>query len=328
MDPRGNAQARLEAVEPGRFEARVLVPSPPAVTDPPWFADDPVDRGGAGDGDGRVVVSPVPNADRTWDDLARSDAALAEWCADRWLGAWRPLAPVTDLDALAVTRRSWHTVAEHVLAPFRFRACSKIGLRYTPGGVGIPFVRADDVAVQLRLDGFGLVVDRGSETRAPWTTLRAAANAAGVAVGARTGVYEPTTAGEPDQALPVNADAAACLADWFGFGASVLEEVRAAARDGSMTRPQLWPEHFDLSVDLGDEAARQRATFGASPGDDRHPLPYLYVTHWGPVADDPYWNDTAFSGASLGYDRLVGLGDPRRVALEFLAGGRARLAGG
>jgi hypothetical protein len=326
MDPRREAQARLEALEPGRFEARVLVPSPPAVTDPPWFADDPVDPGGAGDG--LTMVSPVPNRDRTWDDLARSDAALAAWCADRWLGAWRPLAPVTDVDALAVTRRSWHTVAEHVLAPFRFRACSKIGLRYTPGGVGIPFVRADGVEVQLRLEGSGLVVDRGSETRVPWTTLRAAADAAGVAVGARTGVYEPTTAGDPDQRLLVDADAAARLADWFGFGASVLEEVRAAASDGSLTRLQLWPEHFDLSVDLGDETAGRRGTFGASPGDDRHPLPYLYVTHWGPVADDPYWNDTVFSGASLGYDRLVGLTDPRQAAREFLARGRARLAGG
>jgi hypothetical protein len=326
MDPRGQAQDQLEALEPGRFEARVLVPSPPAVADPPWFADDPVDPGGAGDG--RTVVSPVSNVERTWDDLAGSDAALAVWCADRWLGAWRPLAPVTDVDAFVVTRRSWHTVAEHVLAPFRFRACSKIGLRYTPEGVGIPFVRADGVDVQLRLEGSGLVVDRGSRTRVPWTTLRAAADGAGVAVGARTGVYEPTTAGDPDQRLSVDADAAARLADWFGFGTSVLEEVRAAAPDGSLTRPQLWPEHFDLSIDLGDEAAAHRGTFGASPGDDRHPLPYLYVTHWVPVADDPYWNDTGFGGASLGYDRLVGLQDPRRVALEFLAQGRARLAGG
>jgi hypothetical protein len=325
MDSRGEAQARLDAVEPGRFEARVLVPSAPAVTDPPWFADDPVDPGG---GDGRAVVSPVSNADRTWDEVARRDAALAAWCADRWLGAWRPLAPVTDRDAFAVTRRSWHTVAEHVLAPFRFRACSKIGLRHTPSGVGIPFVRVEGVDVQLRLEASGVVVEAGSPTRVPWTTLGAVADAVGVAGGARTGVYEPTTPGDPDQRLPVDADAAARLADWFGFGASVLEEVRAGAPDGASTRPQLWPEHLDLAVDLGDEAAGQRGTFGASPGDDGHPLPYLYVTHWAAVADDPYWNDAGFSGASLGYDRLVGVDDPRRVALEFLAEGRARLAAG
>jgi hypothetical protein len=103
--------------------------------------------------------------------------------------------------------------------------------------------------------------------------------------------------------------------------------VRAAAPDRGATRLQLWPEHFDLSVDLGDEAAGQRGTFGASPGDEQHPLPYLYVTHWAAVANDPYWNDTGFGGASLGYDRLVDVEDPRGAALEFLAAGRARLAG-
>jgi len=87
VDARAEAQARLELVEPGRFEARVLAPSPPAVTEPPWFADDPVDPTGAAPG--RVVVSPVASAGRTWDDVARGDASLAGWCADRWLGAWR-----------------------------------------------------------------------------------------------------------------------------------------------------------------------------------------------------------------------------------------------
>jgi hypothetical protein len=325
MDARGEAQARLEAIEPVRFEARVLVPSPPAATEPPWFADDPVDPGGGGRG--RTVVSPVANADRTWDDLARGDPALAAWCADRWLGAWRRLMPVLDTDALGVTRRAWHTVAEHVLAPFRFRACAKIGLRSTPGGVGIPFVRVDGADVQLRLDRSGLVVDRGSETRTGLTTLRAVADAAGVSLGARTGVYEPTTPGEPDAPLSVDAAGVACLADWFGFAASVLEGVRAAAPDRGSTRLQLWPEHFDVSVDLGDESAGQRGTFGASPGDEQHPLPYLYVTHWGAVVDDPFWNDVGFGGASLGYDRLVNAEDQRGAALEFLNTGRARLAG-
>src|SRR6202030_2087528 len=154
-------------------------------------ADDPVDPRGAAAG--RVVVSPVRNADRTWDDLTRGEPGFASWCADRWLGAWQPLVPITDRDGFVTTRSAWHTVAEHVLAPFRFDACSKIGLRSTPGGVGIPFVSADGADVQLRLDASGLVVDRGPETRTALTTLRAAADAAGVAVGARTGVYEPTT---------------------------------------------------------------------------------------------------------------------------------------
>jgi hypothetical protein len=125
----------------------------------------------------------------------------------------------------------------------------------------------------------------------------------------------------------VDGDAAARLADWFGLGASVLEELRCGAPDAGATRLQLWPEHFDLSVDLGDEAAGRRGTFGASPGDAAHPLPYLYVTHWADVPDDPYWNDAAFAGASLGYEQLLSSAEPRRDALAWLATGRARLAG-
>lgn len=325
MDSRAEAQTRLELVEPGGFEARVLVPSPPAVTTPPWFADDPVDPSGASPG--RAVVSPVSNGDRTWDELARDDASLAAWCADRWLGAWRPLAPVADVAAWLVTRRSWHTIAEHVLAPFRYQACSKIGMRTTSGGVGIPFVGGDGGDVQVRLDGLDLVVDRGDETRVAVTTLRAAADAVGIEVGASTGVYEPATAGDLDEPLLVDAHSAACLADWFGFAASVLEELRCGAPDAASTRVQLWPEHFDLSLDLGDEAAGQRGTFGASPGDDAHPLPYFYVTHWAEVPDGPYWNDTAFAGASLGYEQLLTFDEPRRDALSWLGVGRARLAG-
>lgn len=325
MNAREEAQARLEALAPGRYEARVLVPSPPAVTDPPWFADDPVDPGGAASG--RAVVSPVANADETWDHLAGRDAALAAWCADRRLGAWRRLSAVDDVDAFVATRESWHTVAEHVLAPFRFEACEKIGLRATPGGVGIPFVRTDGAEMQLRVEGSTLVVDRGGETREALTTMRDAARVAGVAVGARTEVYEPTTPCEPDDRLVLDADAADRLADWFGFGASVLEETRGTAPDGGTTRVQLWPEHFDLSVDLGDDAAGQRGTFGASPGDGAHPLPYLYVTHWAPVPDDPYWSESHFDGARLGYDELAAADDPRRVALSFLAEGRAQLVG-
>ena len=39
-----SVDARKEAFDRvgGRFDARVLEPSPPAVTVPPWFADDPV----------------------------------------------------------------------------------------------------------------------------------------------------------------------------------------------------------------------------------------------------------------------------------------------
>lgn len=84
LDPRAEAAARL-----GGREVRVLEPSPPTVREGPWFADDPVARESAAD-----VVSPVSSGDVLWDDLAREDPALAEFCAERWLGAWRRLEPL------------------------------------------------------------------------------------------------------------------------------------------------------------------------------------------------------------------------------------------
>src|SRR3954449_7793727 len=86
-DPRTEAFERLG----GRYEVRVLEPSPPAVAEGPWFADDPAARGEVPAG--RTLVSPVSSGDRTWDEVARDDGDLAAWCADRWLGAWRRLPP-------------------------------------------------------------------------------------------------------------------------------------------------------------------------------------------------------------------------------------------
>jgi len=320
--PRQEAQARLDALEPGVFEARVLEPSPPPVTEGPWLADDPV---APAPRSARTLVSPVPNADVTWDELARGTPTLQPWCAARWLGAWTRLQPVSDPDAFTATRGAWHRLAEHVLAPARYRVSGKIGLRYTRHGFGTPYLDGPDV--QLRVEDTALVVVGDEARRVPADTLRVAAAAVGLDPQADTGVYEPATAAEPDAPLPIDADAAARLGDWFGFAASVLEELRAAAPDRDTTRVQLWPEHFDLSVDLGDDDARRRGTFGASPGDAAHPLPYLYVTHWASVPDDAFWNDAAFAGASLAYRDLLAAADQRDAGLAFLRRGQAVLAG-
>src|SRR4051794_3602051 len=87
-DPRQEAFDRLG----GRYEVRVLEPSPPAVDEAPWFADDPTARGDVPKG--RRLVSPVGTGDVLWNDLAGDDHELAAWCAERWLGAYRRLEPV------------------------------------------------------------------------------------------------------------------------------------------------------------------------------------------------------------------------------------------
>jgi hypothetical protein len=322
------AQARLDALAAGRYRARVLEPSPPAVHDQPWVADDPVVTTLEDVPAGRTVVSPLSTGEETWDRLARENVELARWCAARWLGAWAPLASIDDVETLHATRRSWQALAEHVLAPARYQASAKIGLRRTRQGFGTPFfVGSDGADVQLRVEGTDVVVDRGdAERRLTISTLGDVARTVGVNLADPPAVYEPTTTVEADERLVVDADAAARLGDWFAFAASVLEELRAAAPDGPATRVQLWPEHFDCSIDLGDDSAGQRGTFGASPGDDGHPLPYLYVTHWADRPADPYWNDPGFGGASLGYEPLTAAADGRETALGFFREGRERLA--
>ena len=89
------------------------------------------------------------------------------------------------------------------------------------------------------------------------------------------------------------------LGDFYGFACSVLEQLRADESQADSTLVLLWPEHFDIAMELGDEAAGQRADFGGSPGDENHDEPYLYV---GPsnadLASGEPWNATGFKGAA------------------------------
>jgi hypothetical protein len=309
--------ARREALERigERYDPRVLEPSPPADQTEPWFADDPVARGEVTPG--RIVVSPVGTGDVRWEELAGSDPQLGAWCADRWLGPYRRLGQVPR--ALVPTRLALHRLAERVISPARRQANGKIGLRYTHGGFGTPFFGSD---MQVRVAGTKLIVqDSGVERTAPITTLDAAADHVGrqaLPAGVELG-------SEP---LEVDPEAAAFLGDWYGFAASVLEELRAeasAAEDA--TRVQLWPEHFDLAMVLGDVSAGARASYGLSPGDEQHPEPYVYV---GPLVEpEPgeLWQATGFTGAELAYADLAAAADQRPAALEFLRTRAAALAG-
>ena len=278
-NPRGEAEDKLG----GDFEARVLEPSPPAVTEPP-FADDPVEPGEVPEG--RKLVSPVHNrGDLTWDEIAAEEPALAPWCAERWLGAWKSLEPLPS--TFTETRDALHKVAEAVVAPARLPS-SEIALRYTRGGFGTPFFEQDGVDCQVRVERGDLVRQRGSEeTREP---------------------------------LPPEVDPASttALGDFYGLACSVLEQLRADEADGDPSLVQLWPEHFDIAIELGSESAGHRANFGASPGDDQHDEPYLYVGPWSSEVKGELWNAKGFTGAELTYSELIAAPDQRRAALDFM----------
>jgi hypothetical protein len=288
----------------------VLEPSPPTVREGPWFADDPI---APGDGPfARPLVSPVSGGDILWDELARErardDADLAAWCADRWLGAWRRLG---ELPAqLVATRQALHKVAEHVVSPTRRRANGKIGLRYTYGGFGTPFFGAD---VQIRVVADVLVVQLGERIQhGRLTTLEDAAEF----IGFDLTRYDLAGADRP---LQIDFEASRFLGDWFGLATSVLQQLRTETPLGLLSsQVQLWPEHFDVAVELGSERERRRATYGFSPGDDTHEEPYIYVAPWEGVPNDELWNATGFRGAELGYRELLQAHDQRAMALAFL----------
>jgi hypothetical protein len=308
--------ARQEAFDRlhGRYEVRVLEPSPPAIKTGPWFADDPAARGTPPTG--RELVSPVSKGDLQWNDLLLEHEGLAEWCSDRWLGAYRTLLPAPP--KLVETRNELHRLAEHVISPARAAVNSKIGLRWTHDGFGTPYFGED---VQVRVEGEQLILDSSAGlVREPIESLANAAALVGVALG-----EDAETSVDPrNQPLAVDHAAAACIYDWFGFVTNVLEQLRAeAGPELESSRVQIWPEHFDASVEFGSEAAGERAGFGGSPGDAEHPEPYLYVVPWDPsLADGEAWNSEAFNGAELGYSQLLETETQRELALEFF---RSRL---
>lgn len=306
-NPREEAADRL----PAGHEPRVLEPSPPAVHDEPWFADDPPARGEVPPD--RKVVSPVTTGDVLWAELAAGDEGLAAWCAERWLGPYKRLEPLPA--ALETTREGLHRVAERVISPVRQRANGKIGLRWTLGGFGTPFFGAD---AQIRVDGAELVIDAGAgERRHPVTTISATAAAIGFDL---RGAHEAAL----DAPLEIDAAASRFIGEWLGFVTSVLEQLRAEApEEWEPSRVQLWPEHFDLAVELGNEEAERRATLGGSAGDEGHPEPYLYVAPWTARPFGDLWKAKGFPGAELPYSELVAADDQRGAALEFF---RVRLA--
>lgn len=307
-----NPLAEAQAVVGRGYAARVLEPSPPAVLDGEWFADDPV---AAPAPPGTPVVSPVPGADLMWGSWLRDRPEHAAWAAARWLGAHRrfPRPPGT----FTQTRLALHRLAVYVVSPARRRANGKIALRWTLDGLGTPFFGADE---QVRIVGTRLVHQRGDRARVePISTLAAAADFVldGPPDVAWAEPFDVPPVGDPDESLAVDAAGAAFLGDWYGFATSVLEELRSDPSSTETSRVQLWPEHFDVGFDC--LPGRQRAGFGASPGDAAVDEPYLYVVPFDveavPATD--VWNAESFRGAVLRLGELVDAPDQRAAALGF-----------
>lgn len=220
------------------------------------------------------------------------------------------------------TREALHQVAFFAIAPARYKAMGRMGLKPTAEGFGTPEFEGR----VARVDGDQLVHEQdGNIATQTITTVRAAAEFFGndYQVEWFSDFHDPLSPQDPDTQLAIDRPSALALGHWFDFGFTVLDQLRThGTQEDDVTEVQLWPEHFDPATELGDHDKGERASFGASPGDGSNPEPYLFVASWSEVdRANSYWDNESFNGASLGYSELLNASDPIGRALEFLLEG-------
>jgi hypothetical protein len=218
-----------------------------------------------------------------------------------------PLPP-----SFVATREALHRVAAEIVAAAR-KPHNEIALTNTSGGFGTPPFEVDGHSIQVRVDGAELVVlEDEAERRTRLTSI---------ADGAEFVGEELFPDGPPDDRaqLDIDPEAAVRLGELYAFGADALKRFRSGLDPAADATPAIiWPEHFDIAIEAGEEAGGRRATYGVSPGDAEHAEPYAYVAPWTAPPPGPLWNATGFTGAELAHAQLVDAPDPVAEAVEFM----------
>jgi len=187
---------------------------------------------------------------------------------------------------LATTRHRLHGIGECLMAGPQRRAGGRFTLRVTPGGF------ATTGGPALRLDGTDLVV--GERRRVPIAgTFAEMAVALGVDFGPPD-AYPDGSEASPDEDAWLDEASARFIQDWYLVADAALRVI--APRE----TPILWPEHFDVAI-LADDTS-----YGASPGDDFHAMPYAYVST-GEHGGEDFWN--APFGAIRSYEQMNDVDD-------------------
>jgi len=236
-------------------------------------------------------------------------------------------------------RDTLRRLATHVLARAQASVTGHFALTTLPGGFGTPQFGADRRRVRLAGGSMFVetaVAEREGETVASTqihpvagSTIRALCNAAGCEPAEDFSVgHDTPLLGDVDDIIHLDADAVTVLGDWFHLGQRAIDVCLASFPDPQASMVRLWPEHFDVGVDIAvDPRARPgvRTNLGAAAGDDFHQEPYLYVAPWGDERPGPdvFWN--APFGATLGFGELDAADDPLAMANEFLLRGVAYL---
>ena len=223
-------------------------------------------------------------------------------------------------ESFAETRRALHRIAEEVVAPAR-KPQNEIALQRTPGGFGTPPFEYEGRDLQVRVEGAEIVVQEdGDERRAAIESVAEAAELVGADLF-------PDGMPSDSTALDIDPAAADRLAEFYAFGERVLEAFIGGLSPADEASPiTLWPEHFDIATEAGPEKLGRRATYGASPGDDAHDEPYVYVVPWQAQTAGGIWNATGFAGAELRYADLLAADDPESAVADFFDVRREALA--
>jgi hypothetical protein len=220
----------------------------------------------------------------------------------------RVLRPLPE--RFAATTDALHRVAEEIVAPAR-KPQNEIALQATPRGFGTPPFEFRGTKRQVQVEADELVYRVGTEER----RARIASLAGAAALVSDLLPGEPVLDERP---LGIDRESAKALGTWYALGDHVLEALIAEAGPGDdPSGVNLWPEHFDIAIELGSEADATRANYGFSPGDEEHSEPYLYVGPWTADVEGALWNARGFRGAEVGYAELAAADDPAGAAIEF-----------
>ncbi|MEP7111849.1 MAG: hypothetical protein ABI862_01165 [Ilumatobacteraceae bacterium] len=225
------------------------------------------------------------------------------------------LLTLVDLDTFISTRQGLHCVAEHVVAKARYVDDGEIRLSASSSGFATSLL-AD--GSRVRIDADELVVDGpGGSRRHHLSTVGEAAEFIGVEPGFPSELYPPATPLQVDEPLCLDRHAAKALTAWNAFCAELLHSLATEIAVANPSPLILWPEHFDQAFYTEDADETYRANYGASPGDDAHPEPYLYVGPWQTSRADPFWNASSFNGAVLPLSFLVDSASSVDTGMQF-----------
>jgi hypothetical protein len=228
-------------------------------------------------------------------------------------------------------------VATHVVAQAQQTVTGHFALMPLPGGFGTPQFGAD--RRRVRVAGGSMFVENArtpsDDGDSATTEVHMIAGSTVASLCEACGFTpdpdfwaggDTPPLGDVDEMLTLESDTTSVLGDWYALGQRAMDVALASLPDPKASIVRLWPEHFDLGVDLAVNTRDKpgtRTNLGAAAGDEFHQEPYLYVGPWGAERPGPaeFWN--APFGAVLGFAELDVAENPLAAATEFFLHGIA-----